>query len=446
MPISYLQLHGKRLLARFRASPLAQRVFSGALWSLFGAIGGKGLTLISSIVAARFLGKTQFGEFGMIQNTIGSFGILAGAGLGLTVTKYVAEFRDTNPDRVSRILALSQRVIYFTGFTTAGLIFVFADKLAADTLAAPNLAPEIRIATILLFFSALTGVQFGALSGFEAFRTSARLTFFTGIAGFVFTIAGVMMAGLRGAVWAAVAAMVVSWVLCQRALNEQTDRYRVPRKAKEMGREWNTLWQFSVPAVLSSLSVVPVNWACNLILVNQPGGYSEMGLLNAAIQWRNIVLFVPSVLISVSLPLLTNLGANGEVWRQRKVLLTSVVLAAAIGFCAALGISVAGEHIMASYGPEFVSGRNVLELQAFAAAIAAVVGVMGQFLVSAGAMWTLIYLQVVWGLVNIGLTWLLRADGAMGLALAYLSAYIVHLVTMSSLTFWKLKQQAPTPA
>lgn len=441
MPISYLRARSATMQTRFRASPLAQRVFSGALWSLAGAVGGKGLTLISSIVAARLLGKTQFGEFGMIQNTIVSFGIFAGVGLGLTATKHVAEFRDTDPERVSRILSLSQRITYFSGIITASLIFLFADKLATNTLAAPSLAPEVRIASILLFFGALNGVQYGALAGFEAFQASARINFLSGIASFVLIIVGVMTAGLPGAVWALVGSIMISWVLCRHTLSRLITKHKIPLKPKNMQREWKTLWEFSVPAILSSLSVVPVNWACSLILVNQPSGYGEMGLLNAAIQWRNIILFVPSVLMSVCLPMLTNLGATGEFTRQRKVLLTSVALAAAIGFCAAIVVTLAGRWIMAGYGPEFVNGRSVLALQAFAAAIAAVVGVMGQFLVSKSSMWSLIFLQVIWGLVNIGLTWLFRTDGAKGIALAYLLAYVVHLCTMSTFTFWKLKQQ-----
>jgi len=436
-----LQAHAANLAARLQNSPLAKRVFAGALWSLMGAVGGRGLTLVSSIVAARLLGKTQFGEFGMIQNTIGSFGIFAGVGLGLTATKHVAEFRATDRERVSRILALSQRITYFTGLLTAGLVFIFADSLASHTLAAPGLAPEVRIASLLLFLGALNGVQTGALSGFESFQTIAKITFAAGVAGFLMMIGGVISLGLEGAVWAAVGTTVVSWALYRKALQAQINKYSIPLRATGMHTEWKTLWEFSLPAILSSLSVVPVNWACSLILVNQPSGYAEMGMLSATIQWRNIILFVPSVLMSVCLPMLTNLGATREFTRQRKVLLTNVALAAAIGLSAASVVSVAGRFVMASYGADFISGRNVLVLQAFAAAIAAVVGVLGQFLVSTGAMWSLICLQIVWGSVNVGLTWIFRADGAKGLSLAYLVAYVVHLVTMSTFTWWKLKKQ-----
>src|SRR5205809_607488 len=91
-------------------SQLARRVLSASIWSLAGATGGKGLTLISSIIAARILGREGFGAFGVIQGTVGSFGIFAGLGLGLTATKYVAELRVIDPKRAGRIIALSQRI------------------------------------------------------------------------------------------------------------------------------------------------------------------------------------------------------------------------------------------------------------------------------------------------------------------------------------------------
>jgi len=36
------------------------------------------------------LGTVGFGELGVIQSTVGMFGVFAGLGLGMTATKYVA--------------------------------------------------------------------------------------------------------------------------------------------------------------------------------------------------------------------------------------------------------------------------------------------------------------------------------------------------------------------
>ena len=67
----------------------------------------KVLSTVSWVIVGRLLGKTGFGEIGMIQNTVGIFGAAAGFGMGMAATKYVAEYRRTDPNRAGRFIALA---------------------------------------------------------------------------------------------------------------------------------------------------------------------------------------------------------------------------------------------------------------------------------------------------------------------------------------------------
>ena len=51
----------------------------------------------------------------MIQSTVGMFGVFAGFGLGLTATKHVAEFRQSDPERDGLIIGLSALIAIGTG-------------------------------------------------------------------------------------------------------------------------------------------------------------------------------------------------------------------------------------------------------------------------------------------------------------------------------------------
>ena len=88
-----------------------------------GAVISRGLMLAATVLVARMLGKTVYGELGMIQSTVGMFGVFAGFGLGLTATKHVAEFRQSDPDRAGRIINLSCLVAVFTGGLMAPGVF-----------------------------------------------------------------------------------------------------------------------------------------------------------------------------------------------------------------------------------------------------------------------------------------------------------------------------------
>lgn len=164
-------------IARIKASPLAYRLARGAFWSLIGAVLARGLGLISSIIVARMLGKSGFGELGIIQSTVGMFGTFAGFGLGITATKFIAEYRTTDPSKAGRIRGLSSAFAWLSSLLTSIILFFAAPWLAEHTLGAPHLASLLRISTIFLFITSINGAQTGALAGFEAFKTVAKINF-----------------------------------------------------------------------------------------------------------------------------------------------------------------------------------------------------------------------------------------------------------------------------
>jgi hypothetical protein len=92
---------------RVEASDIGTRLSRGIFWSMAGSVISRGLMLCATVLVARMLGKTVYGELGMIQSTVGMFGVFAGFGLGLTATKHVAEFRQSDPERAGRIIGLS---------------------------------------------------------------------------------------------------------------------------------------------------------------------------------------------------------------------------------------------------------------------------------------------------------------------------------------------------
>ena len=95
---------------RIEASPLGYRLAKGAFWSLAGSLISRGLGLLSAILVGRMLGKQEYGELGIIQNSIGMFGTLAGFGMGLTANKYVVEFKRAHFARAGRVIALASAI------------------------------------------------------------------------------------------------------------------------------------------------------------------------------------------------------------------------------------------------------------------------------------------------------------------------------------------------
>jgi len=211
-----------------------------------GAVISRGLMLAASVLVARILGKTGFGELGMIRSTVGMFGVFAGFGLGLTATKHVAEFRRSDPERAGRIIGLSGLFVMLTGGLMALGLFIFAPWLAEHTINAPHLASLLRIGAVILFINVLNGAQTGALAGFEAFKTIAYVNLFVGLISFPILVCGAYFGGLTGAVWALAINLGVNWLLNHLALRKEARRYNVPLAFRDCSCElslWGGLWR-----------------------------------------------------------------------------------------------------------------------------------------------------------------------------------------------------------
>jgi O-antigen/teichoic acid export membrane protein len=431
---------------RLEASPLGARLVRGVFWSIAGAVISRGLMLVATIVVARLLGKTVFGELGIIQSTVGMFGVFAGFGLGVTATKHVAEFREKNPERAGRIIVIAWLVAAVSGGLMALGLLLFAPWLAAHTLNAPHLAGVLRIGALILFVSALNSAQTGALAGFEAFRTIARVNLFAGLLSFPMLIAGAYFGGLTGAVWALAINLAINWLLNHLALRQEAARYRVPLEFKNCRQELPVLWRFSLPAALAGSMVGPVNWACGAMLVHQPDGYAEMGVFNAANQWRLTILFIPSLLATVVLPLLTNLDAAANTREYRKILQLNTLLNGGVSLALILPLVLFADTIMQIYGPGYRDeGANVLRVLAMTAFLMAVSNVVGSAIASKGRMWIGFAFNALWAIVLLAASVLLLnlGYGALGLAYATLISYVSHTVLQAMYVFSFLRFSEP---
>jgi O-antigen/teichoic acid export membrane protein len=413
------------------AGSLRARFAVGAFWSVAGAMLSRGFLLAASVVCAWFLGKEGFGALGMIQSTAGMFGIFAGLGLGLTATKYVSEFRRQDPLRTGRILALSASAAFVSGSIITVLVILLAPYLAQHVLAAPQLAGPLAIGSGLVFLGAINGAQTGALAGFEAFQTIARVNIYAGVASFPLIVLGVWRGGLQGAVWGSVVALAINWALNNRALRRECAKANIAYQFGGWRGELGILHRFSLPAFLASILVVVAIWACNALLARQPEGYAELGLYAAADKWRVTIVFVPTYVFAMVVPVLSNLHGEGDRRGFEKVFRANLQLNGSLALLAAIGIAAFAAPIMAIYGNSFRGGRIVLIVLAVSAIGEVLTAMLGQPLIAAHQMWWRFGFSLVFVALLLGSAWaLIPKRGAIGLAVAYAVAYVATALAL----------------
>jgi len=432
--MTILQSARARVHGHLPVGSLRGRLARGAFWSIVGAVVSQGSVLVASVITARLLGTVGFGELAIINGTIGMLGVFAGFGLGMTATKYVAEFLAKDPARAGRIIGLSTVVASVTGGVISLLLFIFAHFLATRTLAAPHLVPEFRIGALLLFFNALNGAQIGALSGLESFKAIAHSNLIRGLLSLPVMVGGVLLWHLSGAVCGLVLAAAIACVVNQWFLRNECLRAGVRVSYRAIISECRVLWDFSLPAFFSCAMTAPATWAASAMLVNQPNGYAEMGIFNAASQWRTALFFLPGIIGQVVVPMLASLQNTDGRRSVRKVLLGSVLINALCTVPVLIVLVPCSNWVMSFYGDKFSHRGAVLQVSLLCAALLAILTPASNFIASIGRMWVGFFMNAGWAgcFLVVAYFLLLRGWGAQGLACAYLAAYIAHALW----TFW----------
>jgi O-antigen/teichoic acid export membrane protein len=377
----------------------ATRFAQGAFWSLVGAVGTRMFSFAGNIVVARVLGQVGFGELAMILSTLGVLGTFSGLGVGGTATRYVAELRLKDPERTGRIIGLTYMVSWIAGGLLALSCFLAAPWLAAKTLNAPHLAPEIRLASLLLFITAGFGPQVNILSGFQAFRAISKVNWWTGLSSLPITLTLVWLAGLWGVILAFILNAFLAAVVAAFFLRREYKAAQICINFQRAWQERPVLWGFSLPAFLSSLLFTPTLWAANLILVHQPNGYAQLGLVNAAMQYRWLIGGINLILSTVSVSLMSEIHGKNDPVRLSRFFNVNLRLTLSLAVLLGFAILLLSPWLMEVFGAKFRLAAPLLPIVICYSVTGLSNSIFSQIYYSSGRMWVTFKIQLIWCLL-----------------------------------------------
>ena len=374
-------------LRRIENSALGSRLAKGAFWSLFGSLISRGLGLLSAILVGRMLGKNDYGALGIIQNTIGMFGTLAGLGMGLTANKHIAEFKRTNPERAGRILGVSSTIAWITSSVLAAIMIAGAPWLATCMLNAPQLGEVLRVGALLLLLGGVNGAQIGTLSGFEAFKSIAHINLVSGVLTFPLMIGGVWLWGITGAVWSLVGSQAVNCLLCHIAVRKESNRFGIHSSLVGWRSEWSLVCAFSVPAVITGLINSLVSWGASVSVVKQVSGYGDMGVYNAVMRVKLLPEAFLGMLIAPVLPVLSEAFGKGDRQGMERTLRFNFLLAFLLLIPVSLLQTAFPLLTVLPFGNDYQNRPEIVQWLMLHSVVYALLFPMGGILISMGKMW-----------------------------------------------------------
>jgi O-antigen/teichoic acid export membrane protein len=413
-------------------SSLRRRLVSGAFWSMCSSMFLRVTGFVNVVVLTRVFTAEQYGAYGLILTTLAMFGLLAGFEMGLTTTKYVAEHRETDPDRAGRVVGLGLMVTSVTATVMGLALFGASSLIAAEAFGNPLLRDELQLAAAILVATAVSAVLLGALAGLEAFSASAVLNMTMGLLTTAAVCVGGWLGGIAGALYGMLAAAILNVAVTHVVVRHWCGKFGIRIRFDVL--EWTLIPRFGLPAVLRSIVSTPAVWIARSILAQQPDGMAQLGLFHAAWQWYALVMMIPEFWTRALVPVLSERMGAGAHGQFRRVILatTSINLIIVLAFSGA--IYFLSDYVMLLYGRDLRFSDGLLLLALATGALSAASAPIGSALIATGTMWGAAALNAVWGITLTVFAYLLGRSPE-GLATAYIVAYLLH-IGMTSLLLW----------
>lgn len=353
-------------------------------WALIGSVLGKGLSLLAGIAVARYLGKDVYGEYGIIKNTLFQIAVFSTLGLGYTGTRFVAKSIAASANNTRQIIHAIYTISYITSGLLAALTFIFSDQIAA-LIKVPDTSLAIKCTALIIVANAVNTAQVGILSGFKAFKKIAQNNTWGGIVTFITSVGFTYLWGLNGSLLALLISMVFNAIINNISIKSLTKGMALV--VVDKSRQYKELIGFSIPVALQESLYSVVAWSISFLIIEY-SNHGELGLYTAAMQWANIVLFIPGVLKNVILSYFSS--SQNTVSLRNKMIMINITAT----FIPFVFISIFATWITSFYGPTFAALPLLLMMSCFASIFYSVAGVVLYEFISNGNTWLVFFARL----------------------------------------------------
>jgi len=429
-------------------SSVTKDILKGSFWIFSGTACSKVLVLISTIIVAHILSQDEYGQLGIIRTTILLFVSLSSFGIGTTATKYIAQYKKTDVVQTLKMYLISNIFAISVAIIISFLIFIFAPLIATKSLNAPNLTNDIRVGSIILFFSLINGAQSATLAGFEDFKSLAKSNIISGASQIILLSIGAAFFKVTGAIigfgLSYGISMFFNMCFISKHIKSLNSSLYNTFKILKLS-DFKVIYQFSLPIAMTSWISLPAYWWVKTILVKQ-GGFQSMAIYDVADQWRSQVLFIPGVLAQVILPIFSRAVSLKDNNTLMSALKTNLKINISISFIVTLLLVILSPYILMMYGPEYKNTLPII-LLAFAACFSSVSNICGAFVFSYNKTWEVLGYNGIWAITLIAFSYYFMNIGMKenGLALSYLIAQICLTLLMIRKTQSLIKNNATSP-
>ncbi|OGU05258.1 MAG: hypothetical protein A2075_01040 [Geobacteraceae bacterium GWC2_58_44] len=426
----------------YSAASLGKRFAAGMSWTVAGTLLRQAANFAVGIYIARILGIAEFGKLAVIQSTMLMVAGFGQAGIGLSATKHIATLRASDQVRTGSIIGFT---LVFTGISASAiclLLVLFSSQIESAILPGSRISTELKLSGIWILFELISLVQLRILAGLEAFHGSAKVNLWQSIFLLPIAVVGASWAGLKGTVIALALISLLSCIVGQWVLEKECSRFGITIGYRNIWREKGML-RMSSMVWLSSIAMNTTTWFVGILLARQPLGIYQFGLYNAAGRFQNILLFLPMRIFEVSIPVLSNLQAEGNQSGFRKFMVYAGSITFAFSVLGSMVMVLFSDRLMSWYGTDFAQGANVLNYVAVGCIASSVWTVASAGLWAAEKSRQMLLLDLLRGSILVVLCLAGMASSAVALTMAQIASYAISVLFLLFVLFRYVRRPWP---
>lgn len=317
-------------------------------WVFFASVVSLLIGFPLKIILARWLGASDLGLYQMVVTVLAIAGLVSTLGIGVALTKYVAEDKK-DKDKLSQIMTPGLLGPIILGLI-AGISLYALSGMIAGIFNMPELAHLLRIIAFTLPVSAFVGALVGILNGLREMKTYSFLAILSSLLSIIFIVVFVKLGfGITGVIFgmlfSTIGAFIGGIYLSKNLL--RLDIKNFIKNAKKLvsfgGRVFvgNTLSRLIQQA--------------DIIMIGYFLAAKDVGYYSIAVGLASFFLLVPRAIATITYP------ATSEYWSEnnrtaiQRMVDKTTKYSAAILLPIGLGVGFFARDVVTGiYGEEFI--------------------------------------------------------------------------------------------
>jgi O-antigen/teichoic acid export membrane protein len=394
-----------------------------------GSLFGYGSQLVIGIFLTRLLGAESYGKYKVAVvagEMAAGFALL---GLDYAMVRFIALFasRQDTPGSWGTI-QLGIGLSTITSLLIGAGLFALATPIALQVFHEPQLLPLLRIASLIVPFSALTSILGAATMGFNKMQYNVIAKQIAQPLTRLILLVPLALLGLTAG--KAMATYVAGLIVTCGLLLHFLDRlFSLRRPIQTARRDTREIINYSLPAYFSTL-ISTFGPSLQTFLLGSMNTMATVGIFSVATQVSTASTLFNQSIGTASSPIISELHGLGDREQMTHFYQTTAKWMFTVNLPMFLIVLLLSEPILAIFGKEFIVGSTALTILALANLVIAAAGISDGVLAMTGNTSMKLVNSVVQAVLSIGLCILLIPRwGAFGAASAVLiSCTVIHLL------------------